>query len=210
MMGRADTGSFAYGIWGQSEEGYAGYFTGKVHVTGALTKGSGGFKIDHPLDPQNKYLLHSFVESPDMLNVYFGNVETDDNGAAVVELPSYFEALNHDFTYHLTSIGQFAQAIVAEEVQENRFSIRTDKPNVKVSWQVTGVRQDPYATRNRIVPEEDKPEEERGLYLHPDAYDQSLSQHVNFEREGAHEKSQSALKDQAAELLGRYEAESGR
>ena len=41
---------------------------------------------------------------------------------------------------------------------------------MKVSWQVTGVRQDPYAVANRIEIEQDKPEEERGYYLHPQAY----------------------------------------
>ncbi|MCX4808255.1 hypothetical protein OG594_42860 [Streptomyces sp. NBC_01214] len=207
VMGQADRGAIAYGIWGRSVEGYAGYFSGKVHVEGALTKGSGGFKIDHPLDPENKYLVHSFVESPDMLNVYSGNVETDDNGDAVVPLPSYFDALNQDFAYQLTCIGQFAQAIVAEEVDKNQFSIRTDAPNVKVSWQVTGVRKDPYAAQNRIIPEEDKPEEERGLYLYPESYHQPRSRHINSERELAQEANQAQLTVQAAELLDRYGTE---
>ncbi|HMB90044.1 MAG TPA: hypothetical protein VKP65_04300, partial [Rhodothermales bacterium] len=55
---------------------YAGLFNGDVWVTGTLSKGGGSFKIDHPLDPANKYLAHSFVESPDMMNVYNGNVTT--------------------------------------------------------------------------------------------------------------------------------------
>lgn len=203
VIGEANTGESAFGVWGRSNEGWAGFFSGKVRVLGGLTEGFGGFTIDHPLDPENKYLVHSFVESPDMLNVYSGNVETDDKGEAVVVLPSYFEALNQDFTYQLTSIGQFAQAIVAEEVHENRFTVRTDKPNIKVSWQVTGVRKDPYAALNRIVPEGDKPEAERGLYLHPEAYDQPRSRHIHFERENAHDASQETLKGQAAELFER-------
>jgi hypothetical protein len=205
VMGWADDGSLAYGVWGRSRDGFAGVFSGKVSVTGQLTKASGGFKIDHPIDPENKYLIHSFVESPDMLNVYSGNVETDDAGEAVVELPRYFEALNQDFTYQLTSIGQFTQAIVAEEVHENRFSVRTDKPNVKVSWQVTGVRKDPYAALNRIEPEESKSEEEQGLYLHPEVYGQPRSRHVHFERENAHESSQEKLKEQAERLFERLD-----
>ena len=75
----------------------SGEFIGNVDVTGTLTKGSGGFKIDHPLDPANKYLIHSFVESPDMKNVYDGMVILDANGEAVVALPAWFEALNGDF-----------------------------------------------------------------------------------------------------------------
>ena len=142
---------------------------GNTHVTGTLSKGGGSFRIDHPLDPDNKYLSHSFVESPDMMNIYNGNITTDSNGLAIIELPDYFGSLNRDFRYQLTVVGQFAQAIVAEEVKENRFTIQTSAPGVKVSWQVTGIRQDAWANKNRIKVEEDKSELERGHYLHPEA-----------------------------------------
>ena len=90
-----------YGVYGLSNSpgGYAGYFDGQVQVTGNLSKGGGSFKIDHPLDPANQYLYHSFVESPDMMNIYNGNVTLDDKGEAVVTLPGWFEALNRDFRY---------------------------------------------------------------------------------------------------------------
>jgi hypothetical protein len=143
---------------------------GAVRVFGNLAKGGGSFQIDHPLDPANKYLYHSFVESPDMMNVYNGNVITDGTGFAEVVLPEYFETLNRDFRYQLTVIGQFAHAIVAEKVHGNRFAILTDKPVVEVSWQVTGIRQDPFAEHNRIPTEADKAPEHRGKYLHPAAY----------------------------------------
>jgi hypothetical protein len=136
-------------------------------VNGTLSKSAGSFKIDHPLDPANRYLSHSFVESPDMKNIYDGVVTTDAAGEATVTLPDYFEALNRDFRYQLTVIGEFAQAIVAKKVAGNRFVIRTSKPGVEVSWQVTGIRQDAYANAHRIPTEEDKPERERGSYLHP-------------------------------------------
>jgi len=110
-----------------------GFFAGNLNVTGKLTKGSGSFKIDHPLDPANKYLSHSFVESPDMMNVYNGNITTDRRGLATVTLPDYFEALNQDFRYQLTVIGKFAQAVVKQEITNNRFTIKTSKPSVKVS-----------------------------------------------------------------------------
>ncbi|MDX2042503.1 MAG: hypothetical protein SF097_14880 [Acidobacteriota bacterium] len=148
---------------------FAGRFTGNVSVTGTLSKGGGSFKIDHPLDPENKYLYHSFVESPDMMNIYNGNIVTDENGVAVVELPEWFETLNRDFRYQLTVIGTFAQAIVAQKVSGNHFAIRTSEPGVEVSWQVTGIRQDPWANQNRIPTEELKPKDERGTYLHPEA-----------------------------------------
>jgi hypothetical protein len=155
-----------------------GFFAGNLNVTGKVSKGSGSFKIDDPLDPANKYLSHSFVESPDMMNVYNGNVMTDKLGRAVVELPEYFEVLNRDFRYQLTVVGQFAQAIVAKEIANNRFVIRTSKPGVKVSWQVTGIRQDAYANANRIPVEEDKPEGERGYYLHPEVFGQPATKGI--------------------------------
>ena len=145
----------------------SGHVTGNLQVNGNLSKGSGSFKIDHPLDPTNKFLYHSFVESPDMKNIYDGNIITDSKGEAQVELPSYFEALNRDFRYQLTVLGQFAQAIVAGEISNNKFQIKTDKPGVKVSWQVTGIRKDAYAESNRIIPEVEKNNDEKGKYLYP-------------------------------------------
>jgi hypothetical protein len=161
------------GVYGRCQVGgnrYAGYFNGPVQVNGALSKSSGSFKIDHPLDPANRYLYHSFVESPDMKNVYDGVVVTDADGYATVTLPEWFEALNRDFRYQLTVIGQFAQAIVDREIEDNSFVIRTNLSRVKVSWQVTGIRQDAWANAHRIPVEEDKPEEERGTYLAPEVW----------------------------------------
>ena len=183
--GDGGTAVYAYGGSGENSghgiEAYAGYtlggtrgkaglFHGDVQVNGVLSKAGGSFKIDHPLDPENKYLSHSFVESPDMMNMYNGNITTDSSGIAVVELPGYFQSLNRDFRYQLTVVGQFAQAIVAEKVKDNRFKIQTTSPGVEVSWQVTGVRKDAWANKNRITVEEAKSEKERGHYLHPEAF----------------------------------------
>jgi hypothetical protein len=150
--------------------GYAAFFDGNVEVDGNLSKAGGSFKIDHPLDPANKYLYHSFVESPDMMNIYNGNATTDASGSAVVTLPAWFETLNRDFRYQLTVMGQFAQAIVASKVANHQFTIKTDKPNVEVSWQVTGIRQDAWANAHRIPLEVEKAPADRGLYLHPELF----------------------------------------
>jgi hypothetical protein len=124
----------------------AGVFAGAVLVDGDFAvSGLKLFRIDHPLDPENRYLVHAALESPEALNVYSGNVTTDQRGKAIVQLPSYFSVINRDFRYQLTVIGQFAQAIVAEEIANDRFAIQTDKPNVKVSWQVLAARHDPWA-----------------------------------------------------------------
>lgn len=163
---------------GSNSSGYAGWFNGRVAVLGTLSKGGGSFRIDHPLDPANKTLSHSFVESPDMLNIYNGNVTTDEAGFATVILPDWFEALNRDFRYQLTVIGQFAQVIVAEEIKDNQFRIQTDQPGVKVSWQVTGIRHDPFADAYRIPVEEEKSGDERGRYLYPDVYGKTVQESI--------------------------------
>jgi alpha-tubulin suppressor-like RCC1 family protein len=150
-------------------------------VSGSLAKAGGSFKIDHPLDPKNKILYHSFVESPDMMNIYNGEVTTDDNGYAVITMPDYFEALNRDFRYQLTVIDDADQPEVvvwAKVVRRigadgsNRFSIRSSRGNTIVSWQVTGIRHDAWAEKNRIPNSVDKVGDEKGKYLHPDAFNE--------------------------------------
>jgi len=150
--------------------GLAGLFGGDVYVGGNLAKAGGSFVIDHPTDAANKYLYHSFVESPDMMNIYNGNIVTDASGAAMVTMPDWFEALNRDFRYQLTVIGQQAQAWIASEVVNRAFTIKTDKGNVKVSWQVTGIRQDAWANAHRIPLEVEKAPDDQGHFLHPELF----------------------------------------
>jgi hypothetical protein len=175
-----------YGVYGLtgSTAGYAGYFVGRAHVTGTLSKGGGAFKIDHPLDPENKYLYHSFVESPDMKNIYDGVVTTDASGFATVTMPDWFDALNRDFRYQLTVMGKgaWAHARIHEEMADGRFVIETDRAGVRVSWQVTGIRKDAFAEKHRIPVEEDKTEVERGKYLHPEVWGQAEEAGVDHER----------------------------
>lgn len=161
--------------------GKAAYFAGDVEVTGTINKGALGFKIDHPLDPENKYLHHSGVESPDMMNIYNDNVILDGNGEALVELPKWFETLNRDFRYQLTAIGAPGPDLyIAEEISNNSFKISGGKPGMKVSWQVTGIRKDPYAEKHRLPVEEEKQANERGKYLHPDAYNLPETMGINY------------------------------
>ena len=152
-----------------------------LDVTSSLTKPAGSFKIDHPLDPANKYLYHSFVESPDMKNIYDGDATTDVNGLATVTLPDWFQALNRDFRYQLTVIGQFAQAIVAQKIENNQFQIRTSSPNVEVSWQITGIRQDAFANAHRIQTEVEKAPADRGHYLHPELFGAPETARIGYE-----------------------------
>lgn len=151
-------------------DGVAAEFFGHVKVNGELQKMSGSFVIDHPLDPANKLLVHSFVESPDMKNIYDGVVVLNANGEAIVTLPDWFEALNKDFRYQLTCIGAWAQVYISEEISDNKFKIAGGKPGMKVSWMVTGIRKDPWAEQNRIKVEKDKSPSEIGKYLYQEYY----------------------------------------
>jgi len=176
------TPDYCLGVVGNALGGslnYSGYFAGDVYVGGTLSKAGGTFKIDHPQDPENKYLVHSFVESPDMMNVYNGNITTDATGVATVELPAYFESLNKDFRYQLTVIsGDFAQAIVGQKVHDNKFVIKTNMPNIEVSWQVTGIRKDAWANAHRVQAEVEKESFNKGKYLDAKDLNKPASQQI--------------------------------
>jgi hypothetical protein len=157
--------------------------TGQASVVGALSKGSGTFVIDHPLDPKNMLLYHSFVESPDVMNVYDGIATLDQSGEAVIQLPDYFFALNKDFKYLATPIGEPMPNLFLSSGVTRSFLGLLGTPVIKisggvaggkVSWQVTGVRHDPWIEENPIVPEVPKgPDElvDQGQYLFPEFYE---------------------------------------
>jgi hypothetical protein len=160
-----DSVGVSYGVFAQASNGasYAVWAQGNMRVTGTLTKAAGSFMIDHPLDPEGRWLSHSFVESPDMLNIYNGIAVLDASGKAAVELPDYFEALNTDFRYQLTAVGAPSPTLhVSSEIKKNAFRIAGGTPGQKVSWQVTGIRQDDYAKAHPIEVETDKRKEDRG------------------------------------------------
>jgi len=173
-----------------SANGWAGYFGGgdvsvqaNLQVVGAIVAGGKDFRIDHPLDPANKYLYHASVESSEMMNIYTGNVTLDGSGAASVALPEWFEALNGDYRYQLTAIGAPAPNLhIAQKVANHQFSIAGGAPAMEVSWQVTGVRHDAFAQANPLVVEVDKPANERGFYLHPALYGQPEEKQIEWGR----------------------------
>ena len=172
--------------------GFAGLFYGDVLVSGTLTAGAKNFKIDDPIDPANKYLYHASVESSEMMDIYIGNVITDELGLATVKLPDWFEAENTDFRYQLTVIGRKAQAWVAEEVNHEQFKIASDATNTKVSWQITAVRRDVYAVANPLIIEQEKPQRERGYYMHPELYGQPEEKQTEW---GRHPREMQRMKE---------------
>ncbi len=162
---------------------YAGYFDGNIEVTGTVFGSAKDFKIDHPLDPANKYLVHTSVESSEMVNIYSGNVVTDELGLATVTMPDWFQAENTDFRYQLTIVDErFAQAVVSKRMENNQFTIHTNATNVQVSWQITAVRQDAYAKAHPVVVEQEKPASERGFYQNPELFGQPKEKQTEWAR----------------------------
>jgi hypothetical protein len=188
----------AYAGAGGAGGNFAGSFTGNISVSGTLSASTKDFKIDHPMDPANKYLVHASVESSEMKNIYDGNITTDSQGHATVRLPEWFEVLNTDFRYQLTVIGQFAQAIIGRKIENNQFEIRTSAPNVEVSWQVTGVRQDAYAKANPLVVEQEKEARLRGFYIHPELYGAPTEKQIEWAR---HPQMMKKIKEMEARQL---------
>jgi hypothetical protein len=159
------------GVVNAGSKGLAGRFVGNVKVYGRLEKSGGGFRIDHPLDPAHKYLVHAFVESSEMKNLYDGVTYLDAHGGATIELPSWFDALNRDFRYQLTPIGSPAPGLhIASEIENGRFRISGGTAGQKVCWQVSGVRRDAWANANPLVSEEQKAADEQDLFLCPEAF----------------------------------------
>lgn len=172
-----------YGVYGVAFAGsgnnYAGYFDGQLFATSA-SAGVKAFMIDHPLDPANKVLRHSSIESDERMNLYRGLVTTDSRGYATVTLPNWSSALNKDYLYQLTVIDDqdsdsFTLAKVVQQVKNGHFKIRTSAPNTKVSWQISGVRHDPTSEYMPLEVEEDKKGSARGKYLVPEAYGKDAS-----------------------------------
>nr|NQU91755.1 hypothetical protein [Bacteroidota bacterium] len=183
----------SYGLFGQSSTYYAGYFSGSVHVTGSLSKGSGSFVIDHPLDPENKLLRHNFVESPENLLIYRGKAELDENGEAVVELPDYFKALTKEdeASIHLTPVGRpFLTG--AEWNSDYSAIIIYGDPDKAVFWEVLADRDDPVIHELGRPVEEEKGGKntlcEKGKLLYPKAFGYPESMGRDYEIKQANKK----------------------
>jgi len=120
---------------------------GNVRISGSLTKGSGSFKIDHPLK-ETHHLVHSFVESPQANNIYRGKVQLE-NGKANVNLDEVstmtegtFTLLNRDI--HVYTTNETDWDAVRGRVEGNLLIIECQNAGsmATVSWLVIGERQD--------------------------------------------------------------------
>ena len=152
---------------------------GDVAATGAKT-----FLIDHPTDPENKILKHFSIESNEVLNIYRGVAELNNNGTTEIELDDYFQEININFSYQLTAIGTPQQPYILKEINENKFSI-AGAPKTKVSWMIIAERNDQYFKKHpekkQVVVE--KSGKEKGKYLMPSIYGQPQSTGVFSKKE---------------------------
>lgn len=186
LFGRAkatpDACSFGYGVFSDGASGAVGPKT---------------FHIDHPLDPENKFLNHISIESPEALNVYSGNITTGSNGEAIVKMPDYFSAINKDCRYNLTPVGQFANVIVLKKMEGNQFVIKSDKPNVEISWMVTAIRNDLYMQKYPLAAEQPKTGAEKGKYLRPELYNQPQEKGIFYNPLSSEEQKTEIVKPQS-------------
>ncbi len=172
VNGFVSNGTSAIGVYGYADGGvatrYGGFFDNDLGSSGVKT-----FMIDHPLDPANKLLKHFSMESPEVLNMYRGNIVLGPTGEATVTLPSYFESINNqNYSYHLTPVGAPAQLYIKQEINNKEFVVGGGAPGMKVSWTVYAERNDPYLQQ---YPEERQVEIQKtganaGKYISPALY----------------------------------------
>jgi hypothetical protein len=117
-----------------------------------------------------------------MKNVYDGVGTANAQGEVYVQMPDYFEALNETFRYQLTPIGGPAPNLhVKVELSGGKFVVAGANSEQRICWQITGVRKDPYAQTNRLVPERDKGPKEIGFYKHPEVYGKPVSMSIHHQ-----------------------------
>lgn len=195
------TYGFGYvGVWGDQTDpnGYSIYSNGDFGAAGTKA-----FAIDHPLDPEHKYLKHYSIESNEVLNVYRGTTAFDANGEATVTLPDYFDAVNANFSYQLTPIGGYAPLFIKEKIENGQFVIAGGTASMEVSWTVYAERNDPYLQQHpqSKAVEVEKESWNQGKYLQPDLYGQPDSKKIVKPLETGTMNGETGVEHRAVELL---------
>jgi hypothetical protein len=126
------------------------YNSGAVVIQGALSKGSGSFRIKHPLASKKNthQLVHSFIEGPQADLIYSGGVTLVD-GKAIINIDEAatmtegtFEALNRNirvFTSNETSWDNVRGKVVGNILT---IECQNTESTDEISWMVIGERQD--------------------------------------------------------------------
>lgn len=140
------------------------FLTGNVTIDGSLSKGSGSFKIDHPLESKQDThnLYHSFVEAPQADNIYRGKANLE-NGTASINLDAVsnmtegtFTALNREVQCYTTNETDWDA--VKGSVEGNILNIESQNKtsSATVSWLVIGERQDKQIYNSSLTDENGK------------------------------------------------------
>jgi hypothetical protein len=138
---------------------------GNVSITGSLSKGSGSFKIDHPLPAKNAthHLIHSFLESPRAGLVYYGSTTLVD-GSATVDLDAdtgmsagTWVLLCRDEQVYTSNESGFAA--VRGSVSGSTLTIECEEGTCDdtVSWMVVAERQDQHILETSWTDEDGRP-----------------------------------------------------
>jgi len=137
--------------------------SGSVNITGALSKGSGSFRISHPI-VENKYLVHSFIEGPRADLIYRGTVTLSD-GTATVNIdekvglttgtwaalcrePQLFLQNNEDWTQVKGSVS--AEGVIT-------IVAKTSTSTANIDWLVVAERKDAHMYETEWTDENGRP-----------------------------------------------------
>ena len=122
---------------------------GALNVTGALSKGSGSFRIRHPLESRDGYdLVHSFIEGPQADLLYRG-VATLIGGTASVNIDTAARITDGTFVALVNNVQAFTTNEsgfdnVRASVSGNVLTITSEDntSTASISWLVVGERKD--------------------------------------------------------------------
>jgi hypothetical protein len=124
--------------------------SGNVTVAQSLKVfGTKAFITHHPLDPENKYLIHTTLEGPENAVFYRGEAELSE-GRTTIQLPDYFEALTRKENRTVLITPKFegnspVSMLAASEVDDGKFDVKMidrKNPSQKFYWEVKAVRAD--------------------------------------------------------------------
>jgi len=171
VSGQSTNNALSYGLYSHDDCG----IYNNLDVGGAFSaNGTKSFIIDHPADPDNKFLKHFCIESNEVLNMYRGTVILNDQGEAIVELPAYFSTININFSYQLTPVGaSMPNLYVKSEIgANNTFVLSGGAANAKVSWTVYTERNDKVMQNNPDMKNSEplKTGKYKGKYCNPEFF----------------------------------------
>jgi len=164
-----------YGVYAYTNSttnGWAGYFENDVFIGGSVVAPAWVGQVDDPASPTTRWLQHAVVESSERVRTNSGTATLDSRGEATVQVPSRYPSLHTDHRYQLTAIGSPGPRLhVSRELDKSgTFAIGGGAAGQRVSWQLTGVRADPFARAHPLVTEQPKPSWRQGTYTHPELY----------------------------------------